>query len=37
MMDAAVLRAPLTERVLHRLGQPRAVWIVLWGCLAAIT
>jgi hypothetical protein len=27
---------PLTERVLSKLGPPRALWIVLWGCLASV-
>ena len=28
---------PLSERVLARLGPPRALWMVLWGCLALVT
>jgi hypothetical protein len=29
--------APLSERILARLGRPRALWVVAWGSLAFVT
>lgn len=29
--------APLTERVLRRLGPPRALWIAIWSCVPLVS